>query len=250
MLFGLHDFNSEFYALEHAAGLFNSSFGIGIDVSQVGPSIFPTTSLAGRIKILPSENSYFVLAAYDGIPGSPNDQVGTQISFDSNDGMFYSSEIGLVGDEDNYFKLGLGAWYHTTDFIDYSEIERSSNYGGYLIAEENLSENFGTFLQFGLAKEDRNQVGNYIGSGLTYTGPLTSRPDDMLSLGVAIARISDDYKKINNTDSHETTLELNYRLQTNSFLAITPDIQYIINPGTDSSIDDSLVLGFRTELTL
>lgn len=39
-LFGLHDYNSEFYALEHSAGLINSSFGIGVDTAQVGHQFF------------------------------------------------------------------------------------------------------------------------------------------------------------------------------------------------------------------
>jgi len=44
-LFGLQDFNSVFYSLE-SAGLFtHASFGVGPDVSQVVPSIFPSTSL-------------------------------------------------------------------------------------------------------------------------------------------------------------------------------------------------------------
>ena len=46
VLFGLHDYNSTFYSLE-ASGLYNHpSFGIGPDTSQVGPSIFSTTSTA------------------------------------------------------------------------------------------------------------------------------------------------------------------------------------------------------------
>jgi porin len=41
LLGGLHDYNSEFDALEYASLFLNSSFGISPDISQVGPSIFP-----------------------------------------------------------------------------------------------------------------------------------------------------------------------------------------------------------------
>ena len=51
--FGLYDFNTEFNALDAAALFINSSHGIGPDVSQTGlhgPSIFPVTGLALRVK--------------------------------------------------------------------------------------------------------------------------------------------------------------------------------------------------------
>lgn len=50
LLVGLHDYNSEFNALEYSGGLRHSSFGIEPDISQVGPSIFPTAALATRVK--------------------------------------------------------------------------------------------------------------------------------------------------------------------------------------------------------
>lgn len=191
-----------------------------------------------------------LLAAYDGIPGSPSDQVGTQVSFDSNDGIFYASEIGLVGSEDHYFKVGLGAWYHTTDYTDYQEQDRTSNFGGYFIAEKNITEKFGTFLQFGMTDEDKNQLENYLGLGFSYSGPFASRADDLLSFGIAHARNGSKFKDLNGVDSHETAFELNYRLQAAPFLAITPDVQYIVNPGTDKAIKDAVVIGFRTEVSL
>ena len=34
------------------------------------------------------------------------------------------------------------------------------------------------------------------------------------------------------------------------WLAIQPDIQYVINPGTSKSVDDALVIGTRFEIVI
>ena len=47
-------YNAEFYVLDTTRRYFlNSSFGIGPEVAQTGPSIFPITALAGRVKYQP-----------------------------------------------------------------------------------------------------------------------------------------------------------------------------------------------------
>ncbi|MCB0317400.1 MAG: carbohydrate porin [Bdellovibrionales bacterium] len=235
-LFGLHDYNSEFYALEHSSGLINSSFGIGVDSSQAGPSIFPTTALGGRIKLAPSDQFYLLLATYDGLPGSANDQSGTQISWDSDEGFFHAAELGILGEEDSYYKLALGGWWHTLKFSDYSENARDENYGVYSIAEKSFNESIGAFLQLGWADENRNQVVHYYGTGLTYLGLLPNRPDDLLSFGVAIAEISDEFRKSFSTKSTETVFEINYRIEATPYLAITPDLQFVLNPGADPAL--------------
>jgi porin len=58
ILVGLHDRNSEFYVLEHAGLFVHSSLGNGVEVSQVGPSFFPTTALAARLRVSWADNGY------------------------------------------------------------------------------------------------------------------------------------------------------------------------------------------------
>ncbi|RMG43634.1 MAG: carbohydrate porin [Candidatus Dadabacteria bacterium] len=257
-LVGLHDLNSEFYALDNAAGLLNSSFGIGIDASQPGPSIFPTTALAARTRILFGDKGYFQAAAYDGIPGDPNNDKGTHVILKSSDGIFWIAEGGVAGGEDaSYYKAALGGWYHTTDFEDFSGVSRSNNYGAYLIAEKNVlaeadpEQGLGLFFQFGYAKGDRNQTEHYLGFGCRYTGALPGRDQDVFSFGVAAARNSDEFLKANpGFDRTETAIEATYNIVLSDYFSVTPDFQYIINPGTDSSLDNAVVLGIRTEIAM
>jgi hypothetical protein len=74
LLLGLFDLNSEFDVTENAGLFLNSSFGIGPDYSQSGgngPSIFPTTSLAFRVRVQPTDAFYVQSAVFDGVPVAP-----------------------------------------------------------------------------------------------------------------------------------------------------------------------------------
>ena len=50
-------------------------------------------------------------------------------------------------------------------------------------------------------------------------------------------------------ERHETAIELTYRVQFLPWLALQPDVQYIINPGTDPALKNALVIGLRFELS-
>ena len=51
-------------------------------------------------------------------------------------------------------------------------------------------------------------------------------------------------------NDHETAIELTYSAQLTDNFRIQPDIQYIINPGTDPSLKNALVVGVRFEFGL
>ena len=48
---------------------------------QQGPSIFPVTSFAVRVKAKPTDNTYVMAAALDGVAGLPGSPHGTQIAW-------------------------------------------------------------------------------------------------------------------------------------------------------------------------
>jgi porin len=49
-------------------------------------------------------------------------------------------------------------------------------------------------------------------------------------------------------DDAEVAIELSYRAQITPWLALQPDLQYIVNPGFDGSVDDALAIGVRAEI--
>ena len=262
-LVGLHDFNSEFDIVEYGALFINSSFGISPDISQTGPSIFPTTSLGIRAKAQPTANSYLLAAVYDGVPGDPNDPPRTTIILKEEDGIFAALEAGLSAGEpggEEYFKIGLGAWLHTADVENFDGHPKGTNNGFYLIAEKMLfaekvdGQGLGGFVQLGWADDDWNQINQYWGVGLNYTGLIPGRDRDSAGIAVASTRNGGKFRGFMNNvelvpvERSETAIELTYRAEVLPWLHVQPDFQYIINPGMDPSLKNAFQAGARVEI--
>lgn len=263
LLVGLHDFNGEFDVLEYASLFINSSFGISPDISQTGPSIFPTTSLAARLKVQPSDRSYVMAAVYDGVPGDPDDPPSTAIILKEEDGVFAAIEAGLSEGEPGqaaYYKVAAGAWVHTAEVENFDGQPHDDNHGFYLIGEKTLyaetddGQGLGAFIQLGFSDEDWNQIASYWGAGLNYTGIVPGRDHDVAGLAVASARNGDKFMEFikeaegAGVEHTETAIELTYRAEVRPWLFVQPDLQYIINPSMNPSIDNALQVGARVEM--
>lgn len=139
ILVGRYDLNTEFYTLQSAALLVNSSSGIGPEFSQSGkegPSIFPFTAVGTRVVFKPSRNVILRTAVLDGVPvDRPNG--GVRI-FAPGDGLLLVGEAALLSrptgqasPHNHRFRIGrgrqhlpydgkvaVGAWYYTASFDD------------------------------------------------------------------------------------------------------------------------------------
>ena len=247
-LLGLHDYNALFDVLDAASHFTNSSFGITPDISQVPPSIFPTTSLAFVVSLFSDESGYLHLGAYDGVPGDPRNPRGTHVILDRDDGVFYALEGGVRNDE-THSKLAVGGWYRTTNFeAEFSGRTHNDNSGLYLIGETDLTDHWAGFFQLGNADKDRNQIGFYAGAGLVYSALITE--DDLFGVGLAYARNSDEYLDFNRgADDYEMVLECTYKLHPNPWLTLQPGLQFIKNPGMNPDLDDAVALSFRAYMS-
>lgn len=262
---GLYDLNSEFDVKEYGGTLLNSSHGIGPDFSQSGangPSIFATAALGARLRLQLTPAYYLQAVVLDGVPGDPNDPTGTHIELSGDEGALVALEAGRVvgGDEYSYGKWGAGIWGYTARFPAIDELDaqgnprlRRGNVGVYAFGETELmregdhEQGAGVYGRIGLANPKINQFGLFAGAGLTYTGP-GSRAADQLALGVATVVNGGNYTDVTpGAESAETNIELTYRLQLAPWLAVQPDLQYIVNPGTDPGLDNAAVLACRVE---
>lgn len=242
VLFGLHDYNSTFYSLD-ASGLYSHpSFGIGPDTSQVGPSIFSTTSTALHFTFQ-GEHQYLLVAVYDGIPGDPDNPRGTHIQFNNGDGLFSAAEWGWAND--THDKIAIGTWQQT------AEVENpvngninDDNTGVYVIAEKNINDVAGIFLQLGRADDLYNQLEYYAGTGITFNSFWIN--GDGFGLAVAHARNGDPYLANNeDTERAETAWELSYFSPIVDHLSAQASLYYIQNPSMDKTLDDAVALGAR-----
>lgn len=249
---GLYDLNSEFDSLD-AAGLFVSSpHGIGTDFAQsgqTGPSIFPSTSLAARLKIAPAEGWVLRGAILDGAPGDPDRPGRTAIHL--RDGALLVGEVEApLGDG----KLLLGHWRYTARFErnDGNGADRG-NAGTYVRAEFPLHKaadrRIDGFLRLGQASGRFNMFGSFTGAGLKFSGWVPGREKDEFGVAVAAAFTSDSYRRVAGAAAAEIAIEASYRAQVSHWLALQPNIHYIRRPSASRDIADALVLGIRAEFS-
>ncbi len=273
--FGLYDLNSEFY-VSHCSGIFlHPSPGIGSEMAQTGvngPSVFPVSSVAVRLRVRPTAETYLQLAVLDGVPGDPDNPRGTHIQFNDGDGTLRAAEVGFIPSlAKNAETLGLsptdkyavGVWSYTARFGDLTETDaggdplmRDSNRGFYVLAERTVHAavhggHVDAFARYGRANDDLNPLSSYTQLGLVATGMITSRPADQFALSWTQAHTGSKYRQlVPGSDRHESVWELTWRTLVNDWLIVQPNAQYIVNPGADPGTGDSLLLGVRFEISL
>jgi porin len=259
---GLYDVNSEFDSIETGGLFVNSAHGMGTDFSQSGlngPSTFPVSSLALRVRTGWGSGGYGQFAVLDGVPGDPDDPESNEIDLSGDDGALVVAEVGWSSGD--WRKLALGAWVYTADFerlADPGGPQDDGNEGWYAIADRTVwrgnDASVAAFLRVGQAEEKYNPFSGYIGFGTTVAGFLAARPADELGFAVAVGLAGDGYEASRaldglGTDDHETTLELTWRAPVTDRLVLQPDIQYIVDPGNDPELDDAVVVALRFELS-
>ncbi|MFZ4542081.1 MAG: carbohydrate porin [Rickettsiales bacterium] len=125
ILIGLRDLNVEFAATPMSANFTVPTFQIGQAFAQSGtngPSVYPTTSLAARVKYNPTENTFVSVGVFDGVPGDPARTKGSAIRFGKDDGLLLVGEAGFTptaeSNEDEWDKISVGGWRYTSDQPD------------------------------------------------------------------------------------------------------------------------------------
>lgn len=286
VLVGRYDTNTEFYRLQ-SAGLFaHSSIGIGPELAQsgvAGPSTFPYTAVGARADFKPSANVVWRAAVLN---GAPVDRPGGGVRlFARGDGALLMGEVAMLDradtvnlPRDRRFQIGrgtvrpyerkvaLGAWHYTASFPDLRDtlangrpVPRRGSSGIYLIADQSLwrdrpggSRVLDAFAQLGIGDSRVNRVGRYLGAGLTLSAPLPRREQDQVGLAVAAALLGSHYKATLPSTTRaaaETTIELTYAAQLAGWIAVQPDLQYVIFPGGRRATGNALVPGLRVAIS-
>lgn len=271
VLAGVYDLNTEFNVSESAGVFLHPAFGAGVDLSQVGPSMFPVTSLGLRLRGEFGEGLYGQFAVLDAVPGHDGDDVGTHVHLSSEEGAYWIGELGWRrGDEQDsekvVTKVALGTWRFGKKQDDLLLVDgngdpvKASSGGLYLIGEHQLFKHDDGrrvmgFARYGIASADTNAVKNNLALGVALEGPFAGRPDDTLALGVSKVRFSQKAQDVQTNASEqvlksETTYELTYQAKVNDWLNIQPEMQYIKTSAENPTRDDDLVVGVRFEIAL
>jgi porin len=116
------------------------------------------------------------------------------------------------------------------------------------------SRQINVFAELGFGDSRVNRFGFYAGGGLLFSGLFPALENDELGLAIAIARNGSHFIELQRRDAvpvtgTETTVELTYLLQIGKHLALQPDLQYVMRPGTDPTRKDALAVALRFELS-
>jgi len=284
ILVGLYDINSEFNALNSSLLFLNSSSGLDPTIAlsgKMGPSTFPHTSLAVRLKVNVYKGVVFQAAVLDGVPSNPENSRGTKVFLREEDGLFYIGELGLHslsnqnlqmrnrtarlqqilspgnGSDNN---IGIGAWYYSREKDTWDGTGSEHEYGVYVLGEyevlkreDTFPKSIKVFARAGWSNPKTNMLDSFYGGGMVFTGLLPSRTDD--ETGIAFAHALGGAGYINNTmlnsnrpEEAETNIEFTHKIMLNDYAGIQPNVQYVINPGFDRTLDNSLVAGIRLNI--
>ena len=137
------------------------------------------------------------------------------------------------------------------DYLDGTGTKRD-DVGFYVSADQVVwrengedEQGLGLFGRFGSADDRVNEIEIAWSCGASYRGLLEGRDDDVIGLGITQARFSED---AGFSASSERVVELFYNAQLTPWLHVTPDVQWVANPGGDRSVSNAWVAGLRVQM--
>ena len=275
--------DDEFMVSDTAGNLINGTFGWAViasaNMTQGGPT-YPLPTPGVRLRVNPTEDVTILAGVFAGNPGGDGCAGDAQVcnphgtTFSLSGGALWMAELQYAA------KLGasslpgsykIGGWHETGAFPNQltGANDKHNDYGVYGIADQMVwrapgegDRGLSLFLRMGFAPEDRNFVSWYVDGGFGFKGPIASRPDDVVTLGVGYGEISGDAADAARlagpptpAPDHEAVIELSYVAAITPWWTLQPDLQYVIHPGGKALnpagtavIEDALVIGLRTYL--
>jgi porin len=257
----MQDYNEEFYATDTTDLLISPTFGIGAEVGASGvngPSIFPSTALAVRLKLQPRKDAYLQFGAFDAQAGSLGDPGGIDTRF--REGVLLAAEAGWTGRG----HLALGAWRYSRrqrlnppgpDPQAPDPQARGRSQGAYVLVEEPLGAEKGplsAFLRAGVADTEALPMSAAGEAGLKLAPAFASRPQSELIVGLAAARAGGRTRAAVAASGAppaalETLLEASYADKLAPHLTVQPDLQLISHAGARAGKDEAV---FTLRLTV
>ena len=246
-------FDASAYANDEAAQFLNGAL-------VNNPTIpFPDYSLGVILTYDLSDNWYLMGGVADA--QADGRETGFNTAFHDEDYFFYILETGITtakesvnGDLEGIYRLGV--WNdpqpkaHSDATKDYrDDIGFYASVDQMLTKENNDPEDIqglGVFLRYGYVDEKRNDMEYFYSFGAQYQGLIDGRDYDVFGIGYANGHFSDN-ALTTYTKSHEGVIETYYSIEVSESMHISPDLQYVINPGGVNT-SDALLAGLRVQV--
>ena len=222
---------------------------------------FPENGLGGVVMIMPTDAWYVAVGAADA--QADYRKTGFSTAFHDEDAFIamletgYTPKLGLWGQSlAGAYRAGM--WYDPQDKA-YNDAKRigtkNDDLGWYLsfdqmVWNENSDDDgqgLGLFMRAGWTDDEVNTLATFWSFGGQYQGVIPSRDNDVLGLGVAQGNLSPEIDL--DSRQKETAVELYYNVAVTPWCHVTPNVQWVDNPGADGSVADAVVLGIRAQIT-
>lgn len=264
VLAGLYDLNSEFYATEASGLLLAPPFGIGSEFASTGPngpSIFPSTALAVRLRVEGGEGRYAQAAVLNAQAGTVGDPDGPSTQFDN--GALVIAEAGIGPS----WRLAAGGWFYTERQPDLRDLDPAGEpalsraRGGYVLAEYPFVDGGETgrsvrgFARLGVSDGDTTPFASGWQAGVLVDKVFASRPDSAFSIGLEQGVLSSK-QRANTRDAGvaparaESSVEITYSDKVAPRVTLQPDLQLIRQAGGDRDARHVVVLALRLTVDL
>lgn len=237
--------------------------------SYRNPTIPHGTGMGAYVKIEPIEDLYFRAAAIDAQARARRTRFDTAFHDEAWFTGFW--ELGWTpafetakGSLPGSYRLGW--WYEGGSHRIFkntldgrlAEESRTDDMGLYLGLDQTIwkenedsgdKQGLGIFGRYGYAHDDINKISHYWQAGASWRGLVPTRDEDVFGFSVSQAIRSKQYREEEHPAAdRETVYEWYYLIQVAPWLAVTPDLQVITNPGGDRDDRDAIVGGVRVRI--
>lgn len=269
----------EFFGSSYASQFINAAFGAPPVFSANLPSggaTYPFATPGVRLKLDPDKNTSLLAAVYNGDPAGPASGPGDPQSRNRYGLNFRVQDTPLAiveaqfranqdkGDAGLARSVKFGAWNHFGRFDDQrfgtdgrsladpasngTPLSRRGNSGLYGIIDQQIwrpaggeaDKGIGVFARGFVTPADRNLLDLYVDGGIVFAGMIPQRPDDALSFGAALARVSSSARGLDADAiafnggglrrSAERLFSVNYQAQVLPGWQVDLDYQRALNP--------------------
>ena len=139
-----------------------------------------------------------------------------------------------------------------------ADLLKAKNDGVGFSIDQVVTDAVGVWLRAGIQREKVAQFDRHISGGVNITGEIFGRENDTIGLGYGMTLMGKDYKDYKKSVSPdfesgaEHYLELYYNISVadtpqNKGFHISPDIQYVMNPGGDANAAKLFIYGIRLQ---
>jgi porin len=233
-----------------------------VEFNVPGVTSSPNTTWGGRVTARPTGAVSLSAGAFYSDPTlNQLTANGTEFGISGSAGYFVigeaayriNSEKGAGGLPGQY---RAGGYYDSNDYayLDGSGRTRNGNYGFFLAGEQMVYREGGAGSDGGLylfgaliyAPLQRiNTLPWFASAGASYRGLVPGRDNDTTAFAVYYGGFSRDLPG----QTYELVFEWTYAMALTGWLAVQPDLQYVVNPGGRSSVGNAVVIGAQLAVT-